>query len=57
MIGMGCYMIAREPKKWTDAQNTCRGMGAHLIKIDNEDENQAVENELSKHVYKCLHSK
>ena len=49
MIGTGCYIIphAKKKRRWV-AQSICEEIGAHLIKIDNKDEDQAIYNELSK---------
>ena len=51
-IGMSCYIIKRHGlASWGDAQNWCDGMGAYLIKIDNEDEDQAIDKRLSKYLH------
>ena len=48
-VGAGCYFIESINKlPWTNAKLVCEENGAHLIKIDNLNEDEYIQHELSK---------
>ena len=47
-IGLSCYLLVQDPPiSWEDAERTCIARGSHLIKIEKDDEEKAIQLQLS----------
>ncbi|XP_042636368.1 C-type lectin domain family 4 member A-like [Orycteropus afer afer] len=43
-----CYFISSERKTWNESENNCSGMGAHLLVINSEEEQQLILQKLNR---------
>ena len=39
----GCYRVSTNELAWWDAEEQCETYGGHLVKIDDEEEQQALQ--------------
>ncbi len=47
-VNKSCYKISEDKKSWTEAKTKCGELGGHLLKIDDQAEQDYFRNEVKK---------
>ena len=48
LFNRSCYKISEDKKSWTEAKTKCGELGGHLLKIDDQAEQDYIRNEVKK---------
>ncbi|XP_014442582.1 C-type lectin domain family 4 member A-like isoform X2 [Tupaia chinensis] len=47
-FGSSCYFVSTEQKSWQESEKNCSGMGAHLLVINSQEEQEFITKDLRK---------
>ena len=47
-VNKSCYKISEDKKSWTESKTKCGELGGHLLKIDDQAEQDYFKNEVKK---------